>query len=262
MATLDARSQTLGSACSIQGIAFEAGTQVYFGLSDELVLCVLPTEQDISGIPCARGLVHFHPNGALAQATLAREHVERSFTFKSGTLLSWNEDGTLGAHVGEPHGFDGVVVPAGASLRLDHEGRLVSWSRRLQVEEMVGGYACQASSVVTCFADGRPERFTLSRSQEVDGLPVMGGTDVELHANGRIAAATLSEPFEAAGVAFEAGTTLVFRPNGTLSVAQLAEDMEIGGRTYPDGSYLVFDEVGNLTEHAAITWEVHRVARS
>jgi len=262
MATLNARAQTLGSACSIQGIPFEAGTQVYYGLSDELVLCVLPSDQAIAGVPCARGLVHFHPGGSLAQATLAADHVERSFSFKQGTQLSWNEDGTLGAHVGEPHGFDGVVVPAGASLRLDEDGRLVSWSRRLAVEETIGGLAGQAGSVVTCFANGRPERLTLSRSQVIDGIPSMGGTDVELHSNGRVAATTLAEAHEVAGVRFEAGTTLVYRPNGSLSVAQLAEDTDIGGRTYPDGSYLVFDEAGNLTEHAAITWEVHRVARS
>lgn len=262
MATLNARAKTLGTACSIQGIPFEAGTQVFYGLADELVLCVLQNDQTIAGVPCAKGLVHFHPSGALAQATLAHDHTERSFGFKPGTLLSWNEDGTLGAHVGEPHAFDGVIVPAGASLRLDHDGRLVSWSRRLTNEENVGGLACQAGSVATCFADGGPERLTLARSQVIDGLPVMGGTDVELHPNGRTAAATLAEAHEVAGVRFEAGTTLVFRPNGSLSVAQLAEDAEIGGRMYPDGSYLVFDEVGNLTEHAAITWEVHRVTRT
>ncbi|MFO0744131.1 MAG: hypothetical protein U1F43_00465 [Myxococcota bacterium] len=261
MASLNARAQTLGSACSIQGIPFEAGTQVFFGLSDELVLCVLPTDQTIASIPCQKGLVHFHPNGALAQATISRDHVERGLPFKRGTLLSWNEDGTLGAHVGESHAFDGVVVPAGASLRLDEGGRLISWSRRLAVEETVGGLACQGGSVVTCFADGRPERLTLSRSQVVDAIPVMGGTDLELHSNGHVAAATLAEAHEVAGVRFEAGTTLVFRPTGSLSVAQLAEDMDIGGRTFVDGTYLSFDEVGNLTESAAITWEVHRVAR-
>ena len=61
---------------------------------------------------------------------------------------------------------------------------------------------------MTCFANGRPERLTLSRTTEVDGIPVMGGTDLRLHMNGHVAAATLADTYEAAGVRFEAGTTL------------------------------------------------------
>lgn len=262
MATLNARAQTLGAPCQIQGIPFEAGTQVFYGLADELVLCVLPTDREIAGIPCQRGLVHFQPSGALGQAALARDFAVRGVTFTRGTTLSWNEDGTLGAQLTAPHTFGALQVPAGATLRLDEQGRLVSWSRRLAIEDQVHGIPCQAGSIVTCFADGSPERVTIARNHVVDGVPCMGGTDIELHATGRLAVATLAEPRELQGITFEAGTALVFRPDGTLSVAQLVEDMTIAGRLYTDGTYLLFDERGQLTDSAAITWEVMRPALS
>lgn len=262
MATLNARAQTLGAACHIQGIPFEAGTQVFFGLSDELVLCVLPTDQTIFDIPCQKGLVHFQPNGALGQATLSRDFAVRGVTFARGTTLTWNEDGTLGAQLSAPHTFGPCAVPTGATLRLDDEGRVISWSRRLAVEDHVDGIPCQAGSIVTCFADGRPERVTLARNHFVDGVPCMGGTDVELHPTGRLAVATLADTAELLGVPFGAGTALVFRPDGSLSVAQLVEDMDIAGRAYTDGTFLLFDERGHLTDSAAITWEVMRPALS
>jgi hypothetical protein len=262
MATLNARAQTLGAPCQIQGIPFEAGTQVFYGLSDELVLCVLPTDREIAGIPCQRGLVHFQPSGALGQATLARDFAVRGVTFARGTTLSWNEDGTLGAQLAAPHAFAATHIPAGASLRLDEHGNLVSWSRRLAIEDQVHGIPCQAGSIVTRFADGSPERVTLAKHHVVDGLPCMGGTDIELHPSGRLAVATLAEAHELHGISFVAGTPLVFRPDGSLSVAQLVEDAQIAGRAYTDGTFLLFDERGHLTDSAAITWEVMRPALS
>jgi hypothetical protein len=262
MTTLNARAQTLGSPCQIQGIPFEAGTQVFFGLSDELVLCVLPTDRDISGIPCQRGLVHFQPSGELGQATLGRDFAVRGVTFARGTMLSWNEDGTLGALLAAVHTLSGATIPVGSTLRLDEHGKLISWSRRLVVEEKVSGIPCQAGSIVTCFANGQPERITIAHNHTVDGMPCMAGTDVELHPNGRLAVATLAERRELHAIAFEPGTALVFRPDGSLSVAQLVEDMDIAGRQYTDGTFLLFDERGLLTDSAAITWEVMRPALS
>ena len=262
MATLNARAQTLPSACQIQGIPFEAGTQVFYGLSDELVLCVLPTDQDISDVPCQKGLVHFQPSGALGQATLAQDFTARGVTFARGTTLTWNEDGTLGAQLAAPHQHGAMQIPAGSTMRVDDAGHLVSWSRRLAIEESLHGIPCQAGSIVTCFANGLPERVTLAANHVVDGVPCMGGTDIELHGTGRLAVATLAETVELLGIPFEAGTALVFRPDGSLSVAQLVVDMDIAGRSYTDGTFLLFDERGHLTDSAAITWEVMRPALS
>src|SRR5690606_3429138 len=63
MATARPLAQTLGAPRSIQGIDFIAGTQLFFGLPNELIASMLPEDQVIAGIPCARGLVHFHPGG-------------------------------------------------------------------------------------------------------------------------------------------------------------------------------------------------------
>ncbi|TNF24812.1 MAG: hypothetical protein EP329_24240 [Deltaproteobacteria bacterium] len=249
-------SQTLGTPRSVQGISFNAGTDLYFGLDDRLSLCVIPDDQTIHGVPCARGLVHFHPSGEVAQTTLARDLEVRSIRFCRGTVLSWNEDGTVAAHLCEDHVIGSVTVPRGASVRITEDGAIESWSRRLVGEEIIAGVPCQAGSVVTRYGDGRPERLTAASDVLVDGLVALGGSDVEFHRNGRLSRVTLADAAERAGVRFDAGTTLVYREDGTLSLAHLADELTIAGITYPAGTYLQFDEQQALASHATITWSV------
>lgn len=261
MATVRPLAQTLGAPRSIQGISFTAGTDLYFGLDDRLSLCVIPEDQLINGVPCACGLVHFHPSGELAQATLSRDMVVRSVAFKRGTLLSWNEDGTLAAHFGEEHVIGAILVPRGATARITEDGALESWSRRLTGEETIAGVPCQAGSVITRYGDGRPERLTAAHETVVDGFVALGGSDVEFHRNGRVSRLTLAEPAERRNVRFDAGTTLVLRDDGSLSLAHLADELTVGEMTYPAGTYLQFDEREALTSHATITWSVLPGAR-
>lgn len=256
MATARPLNQTLGAPRSIQGIDLHAGTDVYFGLDDRLSLCVIPMDQPINGVPCARGLVHFHPSGELAQATLAREFAVRGVSFRPGTLVSWNEDGTVSAHLAEEHLIGGVPVPRASTVRLDEHGALSSWSRRLEHEEAIHGVPCQAGSVVTRYGDGRPERLTAAWDCSVDGFVALGGADIEFHRNGRVSRVTLAEPVTRAGIRFEAGTTLVQRDDGVLSLAQLADDLELDETTYPSGTYLQFDEREAISSYATITWGV------
>ena len=162
--TVHARAQTLGISCCIQGIQLQAGTQVFLGLANELVLCVLPEPQRIQEVPCAAGLVHFHPDAGLAQATLARDHVERGVRFGAGTVLSWNEDGTLGAVLAAAAEHEGRLLPEGATLRFDAGGLLVSWSMHLDDGAEIDGIPCAGDSIATFHADGQLERATLAES--------------------------------------------------------------------------------------------------
>jgi len=261
MATARPLTQTLGAPRSIQGIAFDAGTDVYFGLDDRLSACVIPADQVINGIPCAQGLVHFHPSGELAQATLARDFAVRGAHFKRGTQLAWNEDGTLAAHLREDHVIGGVTVPRTATARLDEDGKLVSWSRRLAGEETIQGVPCEARSVVTRYGDGHPKRLTAAWDVAIDGFVAMGGSDLEFHRNGCVSRLTLAEATHKAGARFEAGTVLVLRDDHTLSLAHLVDALCLDGITYPEGAYLNFDEREQLTSHASITWSVRPGAR-
>jgi len=254
-------SQTLGAPRSVQGISFNAGTDLYFGLDDRLSACVIPDDQTINGVPCARGLVHFHPSGELAQAVIARDLEVRTVRFRKGTQLSWNEDGTVAAHLAEAHTIGSATVPRGASARITESGELESWSRRLLDEETIGGLRCQAGSVVTRYGDGRPERLTVAEDTVIGDLAVLGGSDVEFHRNGQVSRLTIAEPATRADVRFEGGTTLVFRDDGTLSLAHLADELAVGDMTYPAGTYLQFDPSGALASHATITWSVLPGAR-
>ena len=261
-ASAHARARTLGASCSIQGVQLQAGTQVFFGLANELVLCVLPAPQRIQEVPCAAGLVHFHPDAGLAQATLGRPHVERGVHFSEGTVLSWNEDGTLGAVLGDAADFEGRTLPAGATLRFDAGGLLASWSLRLEDAAAIDGVPCAEGSIATFHASGQLERATLHETGRLGDWMALGGTDVEFHPDGTPSHLTLGAPAVFGAFAFEAGTTLTLRTDGTLSVATLAEDLTVGGVTYPDGAQLYFDAAGALTGHAARTWRVLKRARS
>jgi|GEM_PF-1437930 len=263
MATAHARAQTLGFPCSIQGVQLQAGTQIFLGLSNELVLCVLPEPQRIQGVPCATGLVHFHPDATLAQATLGKDHVERGIPFASGTLLSWNEDGTLGAALNSAQVFVGIAMPEQATVRFDEQGMLVSWSVYVIDEGVViGGFPCEAVSIVTRYATGQVERLTLSDNVDVGPVTAMASTDLELHINGNVAVVTLGAKWVHEDIEFDVGTNLTFCPDGTLSVAILSGEHSHGDVTWPDAAQLYFDEAGKLTGFAASTWEVTRPALS
>jgi hypothetical protein len=262
MASAHARGQTLGVTCSIQGVQLQAGTQVFLGLANELVLCVLAEAQRIQGVPCAAGLVHFHPDANLAQATLSRDHTERGVPFAAGTLLSWNEDGTLGALLRRPQVFAGIAMPSDATVRFDGQGMLVSWSMRNADGGLVGNLPCEPGTIVTFHATGDVERMTLAESVEVGPIVALGGTDIEFHPTGAVAVATLGRSWAFSGFEFEVGTNLTFRPDGTLSVAIVAEEHAAHGQIFPEGAQLYFDERGELSGSAALTWEVLRPARS
>jgi hypothetical protein len=256
-------ARTLGAPQSIQGIALDAGTRVYFGLDDRLALCIIREAQDILGVPCAPGPVHFHPSGQLARATLARDFEHRGVAFRRGTQLVWNEDGTLRADLAaDDQRIGDVALPGRAQAHLCRDGQLVSWSRRIQEEEAHDGVRCEAGSVVTFTPNGTLERATLAEDAEIDGLLAMGGSDVEWHRNGQVSVLTLGAPALRGGIVLDAGTCLVLRDDRSLSVAQLAEELVHDGVRYPAGSYLQFDQAERLTSFTAITWRVAGRARS
>ncbi|PIE19115.1 MAG: hypothetical protein CSA66_03085 [Proteobacteria bacterium] len=254
-------AKTLGETSRIQGITFAAGTDVFFGLDDRLTACAIPEDQVILGVPCAKGLVHFHPDGRLARATLAAAHQTRGARFEPGTRLSWLEDGTLAAHLAGPQRVGEVELPAAVSALLCPEGALIRWSRQVESEQSLGAVPCAAHSKVTLFADGRLMRATAARDAVIDGVTIMGGTDVELHAGGGPAVVTLGAPLSRGGFTFEAGTTVVFRSDGTLSVAHLADDLSHDGRRFEADTYLQFDADERLDSHVSIGWSIAERAR-
>lgn len=262
MTTVRPLTRTLGAPQSIQGIPFAPGTDVYVGLDDRLTLCVIPEDQEILGIPCARGLVHFHPTGEVAQATLSRPATIRGAWFNAGTVVSWSEDGTLAAHVLDEHTIGDVPVPCRGHVVLGVEGGLMRWSRRLEGAEIIAGIPCQAGCVATFYANGQPERLTTGSNVEIDGLVALAGTDIEFHDNGRVSVITVAEPCERGGIQVDEGTPLIFREDGTLSVVHLVDDLDVDGVVYPAGTYLQFNEREQLSSHVTLSWSVGSYARA
>ncbi len=249
--------RTLGQSETLQGITFQEGTDIYMGLEGELVMCQLPSDATISGVPCRAGLVHFAPAGGLAQATLATDFVYNGVSIQAGSLVSWNDEGEVTVHMADAHTIGGVTLPATAVATLDNKGNLKRWSTRVSEALQLGEIACQPGSVVTRYGDGRIDRITVGADVRVsDAFVAMTGTDLHFHPSGQVATVTLAVGLERAGIAFDVGTTLNFRDDGTLSLAQLANDVEIGGKHYEDGTYLQFNASERLTGHVAIGWSV------
>ena len=170
--------------------------------------------------------------------------------------------GEDGVRVLDEHTIDDVPVPCRGNVVLCAEGTLMRWSRRLQGAEIIAGIPCQAGSVATFYASGKPERLTVGSDVEIGGVVALAGTDIEFHENGRVSVVTVAEPCERGGIHVEDGTPLIFREDGTLSVVHLVDDLDVNGVIYTAGTYLNFDESEQLASHVTISWSVGSHARA
>jgi hypothetical protein len=90
----------LGADQEIDGLPCLGGTVVWFHPNQRVSLLNLASNRDVDGIPCAGGrdfslTLNFHPNGRLAAAVLAREHVLLGREFRRGTRISLDGKGVL-----------------------------------------------------------------------------------------------------------------------------------------------------------------------
>jgi hypothetical protein len=121
----------LGADQEIDGLPCLGGTLAWFHLNQRISSLNLASDRDIDGIPCAGGesvlvAVHFHRNGRLAGATLAREHELIGRTFPRRTRISLDEKGRLvSAALGQDWDIDGIPAKAGVqSLTFHDNGRV------------------------------------------------------------------------------------------------------------------------------------------
>jgi hypothetical protein len=90
----------LGADQEVDGLPCLGGTLVWFHPNQRVSSLHLASDREVDGIPCASGkdlllALNFHPNGRLAAAVLAREHVLVGRTLPRGTRLSLDGKGGL-----------------------------------------------------------------------------------------------------------------------------------------------------------------------
>jgi hypothetical protein len=90
----------LGADQEIDGLPCLGGTMVWFHPNQSVSVLHLARDLDVDGIPCVSGkdlhfALNFHPNGRLAAARLAREHVLAGRSFPRGTHVSFDRKGIL-----------------------------------------------------------------------------------------------------------------------------------------------------------------------
>ena len=181
----------------VDGIAFE---RVKVGRSGQ-VKGILAKDTEIAGRTCHQGYVHVHANGVPAAFEAAEE-----------ILL--------------PH----VVIPTGAWVRQDPEGRVTSVA--FPQDQEVQGYRCRGT--------GGPK-----------------GAQVSFHPNGAIRLFYLAEPTRIDGIPCDAGLArgwVELYEDGRLRSARLSEDVQFGSRHYRRGERLTMDRVGQVIEPDPIMW--------
>jgi hypothetical protein len=120
----------------------------------------LASDHDVDGIPCASGkdlhvALNFHPNGRLASAMLAREHVLTGREFPRGTHVSLEgKGGLVSVALREDRNIDGIPVKAGAeALKFYDDGRLREL--RLARSHVIAGRRYDGGTLVRFDRDGQ-----------------------------------------------------------------------------------------------------------
>jgi hypothetical protein len=144
----------------VDGLPCLGGTLVWFHANQRVSSLHLASDRVIDGIPCAGGkdlhlALNFHPNGRLAAATLAREHVLFGRTFPRSTHTSFDGKGRLVSVVlPEDRNIDGIPVKAGVPALAFHDnGRLRELT--LARSHLVSGERYERETLLRFDRDGR-----------------------------------------------------------------------------------------------------------
>jgi hypothetical protein len=150
----------LGADQEIDGLPCLGGTLVWFHPNQRVSSLHLASDRDVDGIPCASGkdlhfALNFHPNGRLAAAVLAREHVLTGREFSRGTHISLEgQGGLVSVLLREDRDIDGIPVKAGAEeLKFHHNGRLREL--RLARSHLVAGQRYDTGTLLRFDWDGQ-----------------------------------------------------------------------------------------------------------
>ena len=148
---------TLARDTDIQGLPCAGGHSVVFFPSGQLLLAWLSRPAVIGGVPCDGGIVYLHEVGVLLSTTVAADHE-----------------------------FAGVLVPAGARVTLDVDGRLLEHSRRLEADQQLGGLPCSAELGAWVYPDGRPSVVVLTSPSVIGGREYPRGAELFFDESGQV----------------------------------------------------------------------------
>jgi len=148
---------TLARDTEIQGLPCAGGHSVVYFSSGRLRLAWLSRQADVGGVSCAPGIVYLHENSRLLNTMLAA-----------------------------PHEFTGIVVPAGERVTLDEEGELLEHSRRLAMDQPIGGLPCSAEFHVWLYPGGQPSLAVLAESSWIGGRKYPRGSELFLDDTGQV----------------------------------------------------------------------------
>lgn len=130
------RSVELARDATLQGRDIPAGTRVFFDEQGRLDFCWLARTTSFDGVPCRGGwgktTTAFHPNGAL-EAAYPPEDIEiQGIPCEASSFVPvyFHANGRIAScKLSRSLVLEGKVIPAGATIRLDAEGRVLAEAR-------------------------------------------------------------------------------------------------------------------------------------
>ncbi len=181
-------AEMLDTYTTIQGITFPSGTEVRFYESGKLYQVILPQDQDIYGIPCARDFpVYFYESGNLGRAVLYQDKEIQGIRFDQGSYLFFYDSGNPGFEATEKDQDreiqDSVEAEGYTSFLEPGMLKIAVPAQRQEVE----GILCPAGGAISFYESGKIKQITLGQDEEIEGKLYSKGDTVRFYENGMIA---------------------------------------------------------------------------
>ncbi len=168
----------------------------------------------IEGIPCERGIVHFHQDGRLAHAVVAGACTVRDWALEKHDSVSLRSDGSLQQL---------VFHRARTVLGRDHVDSVAFDEQGVPSEIRIGDATFDAGGVL----------LRRSLRDEVENIDGVACTQLAwFHPNGRLKSAVIAEPVQTRHGTLPVGSIVYFDPDGLVRSAQLAAACVLGGTSF------------------------------
>ncbi|MBU4488267.1 MAG: hypothetical protein KKI13_04290 [Candidatus Omnitrophica bacterium] len=238
------KAEILNANTTVQGITFPKGTDIYFYKSGKPRSAIIPYDQVIQGIPCAKGTIWLYESGKLKNATLAQNEKIQGIVCAKNRQALFHESGKLTqAILAGDQKIQGILFNDGTEVCLSEEGRLLVVV--LAQEQEIQQIPCAKGSQIHLSGTGKLEGAVLAKEQVIQGI-LCAKAPIELYESGKLKKARLAQDQEIQGIRFIAGSDMSFTESGALENAKLVQAQEIQGIKFIKGSRINFDDSGKI----------------
>lgn len=194
--------------------------------------------------------VTYPASAVIKSGTLSEDFVVHGVHFKKGSVLGFDENGTLWrCNISEDTVINELPCMANSEVEFFPDGNVLSCV--LSADTDIGGIHAAKGSLVMFHRNGSLFKCDMVHDTVIDGYPVRCG-DVCFFDNGRLSAFYLSEDFAIEGISCKKDTRVWLRKDGRLSACTAGRDVIIKGGLYKAGELIVVREEDGTLLHYCI----------